>query len=130
MGPGGQADLNEPGWTTQRGQAVWHPRRKAPELAGEWLTARHPDGRWLVQFAKPPLSLCSAQGDGRRWEIDFGARRFRGVGQPTQRCLWMFWPTFLAGQPLPAKLLGLAGQDRWRLENPRTGETIEGVVLP
>lgn len=130
MGPGGRADLNEAGWVTQRGQAVWQPRRQAPELAGDWLAARHPDGRWLVQFAKPPLTLCSAQGDGRRWEISFGSRRFRGMGEPTRRCLWMFWPRLLAGQTLPDKLVGQARQDGGRLENPRTGESIEGVVFP
>src|SRR5439155_15039375 len=52
-------NLAEPGWTVHEGQAIWRPKRDAPEIAGEILVATHQDGRALVQFTKTPFPFVS-----------------------------------------------------------------------
>lgn len=124
-------NLNEPGWTIRQGQAVWHARRDAPEIAGDLLLATHPDGRAFVQFTKSPLSLAVAQKTRNQWQIEFPIqnKRYAGHGKPPSRVIWFLLPDALAGKPLPHPWHWTRlSDDRWRLQNPSTGESLEGFL--
>ena len=122
-----------PGWTVQEGQALWRPGRGFPELAGEIVMARHEDGRCGIQFAKTPLPLVLAQTAGPDWLIQFPPRQlsFGGRGAPPTRFAWLYLHAALAGGALPKDLGFQRKPDGgWRLENARTGETLDGFLLP
>ena len=122
-----------PGWHVREGQALWRPGRRFPELGGELLVASHDDGRCLVQFTKTPLPLVLAQTTRTNWFIGFPPRRmsFAGRQPPPKRFAWLYLPAALAGQPLPAPLkFEPKPEGRWRLENTRSGETVEGFLAP
>ncbi len=122
-----------PGWHVQDGQALWRPRRGLPELAGDLVLASHPDGRCLIQFAKTPLTLVSAQTSRTHWLIQFPPRRmsFSGRGEPPTRFAWLYLSAALSGEPLPKQLRFQRKPDGgWRLENTRSGETLEGFLGP
>ena len=127
------ADFSAPGWRVQQGQAVWKPSSSRPELAGDLLLATNADGNCFVQFSKMPFPLATAQISGGRWQIEFGADKFswHGDGAPPERFVWFQLPRALLNA-------GLADDwqftrietNSWRLENPRTGETLEGEFFP
>jgi hypothetical protein len=122
-----------PGWRVQEGQALWCPDRDLPEISGDLVLAVHEDGRCLIQFDKTPLSLVSIQTTRTEWLIRFPARRmgFSGRGPGPTRFAWLYLHTALAGEPLPSPLRFERKPDgNWRLENPRTGETLEGKFFP
>lgn len=122
-----------PGWRVQQGQALWRPRRRFPELGGDLVMASDENGRCLIQFAKTPMSLVTAQTTRTNWLIQFpaGNMSFTGRGQPSSRFAWLFLPAALAGEPLPARMHFKAKPDGgWRLENVRSGETLEGFLAP
>jgi hypothetical protein len=153
-------DLSAPGWRVQQGQALWKPTKTRPELAGELLLATNANGDFLVQFSKTPFALATAQKVGDRWQIELGAGDYRrsGPGQPPAGFVWFQLPRFMAlsrqkppsAQLDPAGEGGLRGEghkttadggvsdwhfdrvtaDSWRLENHRTGETLEGGFFP
>jgi hypothetical protein len=127
------ADLSAPGWQVQSGQAVWHPPGNRPELAGDLLLATNADGSCFLQFSKVPFPLVTARISGDQWEIEFGANEhtWHGQGVPPERFAWFQLPGALRGaSPAGAwHFVAPAGQS-WRLENPRTGETLEGVFSP
>ena len=126
-------DTSGPGWRVQQGQALWKPRPSYPEIAGELLLARHDSGCFMVQFAKTPFTLVTAQVASGRWGIEFPPRKlaFSGRGQPPVRFGWLHLPAALAAQPprAPWRWTSRPGE-HWRLENPRTGESIEGFLSP
>ena len=122
-----------PAWRVEQGQALWRPRQGMPELAGELVVATHEDGRCLIQFSKDPLTLVSAQTTGTNWLIQFPPREmsFTGHRHPSVRFAWLFLHTALSGAPLPAPFRFERKPDGgWRLENTRSGETIEGFLAP
>jgi len=93
----------------------------------------HEDGRCAIEFAKTPLSLVSAQTTSTNWLIQFPAGRmsFTGHRQPPVRFGWLYLHAALAGEPLPSSLHFERKPDGgWRLENTRTGETLEGFLAP
>ena len=113
----------------QQGQALWKPTKSRPELAGELLLATNANGDFFVQLSKTPFTLATAQRIGDQWQIEFGSGDYRraGRGQPPGRFVWFQLPPALAG----AGVSGDWNFDRvttnsWRLENHRTGETLEG----
>jgi len=127
------ADFETPGWCVQQGQAVWKPASNRPELAGDLLLALNVNGNFFVQFSKMPFLLATAQISGDRWQIEFGADTYswRGSGTPPSRFGWL--------QLQRALRSGDAGGDwrftrpdanSWRLENPHTGELLEGEFFP
>ena len=127
------ANLSEPGWRVQTGQAVWTPRRGAPEIAGEVLLATHPDGRSIVQFTKSPFPIVLARTVSNRWEIQFVPqhRVFNGTGRPAKHFGWLQLAPAVAGRPLPGSFDFSRPTDaRWRLENRANGEVLEGYFLP
>ena len=127
------ADISESGWHAQQGQAIWKPTRTRPELAGELLFATHANGNFFVQFSKPPLSLATAQLMNGQWQIEFGngQHRWSGRGDPPSRFVWFQLPHALAGEPLKGNWRSApTAADSWRLENARTGESLEGGFFP
>jgi hypothetical protein len=123
--------VSETGWRIQEGQALWRPTARAPELAGELLVARQEDGRALIQFSKTPFPLVLAQTTATNWAIRFPSQKlaFRGRRPPPARFAWLYLRPALAGEVLPAALRFERKPDGgWRLENRRTGETMEGYL--
>ena len=123
-------NLKAPGWTARQGQAVWRRTRSAPEIAGEILVATRADGASFVQFTKAPFPLVTAQANPGGWEVTAPAqnRRYSGHGPPPARILWLMLPRALAGQPLPENFSWRADSNGWRLENGKTGESLEGYL--
>lgn len=95
--------------------------------------ASHEDGRCVIQFAKTPLPILMGQTSRTNWFIEFPAQKmsFAGRGTPPVRFSWLHLPAALAGKPLPAAIsFQLKPEGRWRLENKRSGETLEGFLAP
>ena len=122
-----------PGWRVQEGQVLWRPAANMTELGGELVVATHEDGRCSVQFSKTPLPLVLAQVTRTNWLIRFPPRRlaFSGPKPAPGRFTWLYVSDALSGAPLPAGYTFLRQPDGgWRLENHRTGETIQGYLSP
>jgi len=127
------ADLSAPGWRVQQGQAVWQPSQHRPELTGDLLLATNVNGDFIVQFSKIPFPLATAQVSGDQWQIKFGADEYswHGRGTPPARFGWFQLPRALRN-PNPGGnwRFSRVASNSWRLENPRTGETLEGEFFP
>lgn len=126
-------DVGGPEWQVRQGQAVWRPRRDAPELAGDLILSRHSGGDFVVEFSKSPLPLVRAHRVGTRWEVMFPTegRRLGGHGAGSDRVLWLRLPDALAGEPMaPPVSFASPGPEHWRIENRRTGEHLEGFLSP
>lgn len=122
-----------PGGRVQQGQAIWCPGRGRPELAGELLLASTAGGGSWVELTKTPLPLVVAIRADGRWRIEFpgAGRPFAGRGDPPARFLWLYLRPALAGEALPRNLkFARKPEAGWRLENVRTGETLEGFLAP
>jgi len=120
-------------WHVQEGQALWRPRRGFPELAGDIVFATDSQGRCFLQFAKTPMSLVLGQTTRTQWLIQFPPRgwSFSGHGKPPTRFAWLYLPAALAGESLPKPMrLEHKLDGGWRLENTRSGETVEGFLGP
>lgn len=119
------------GWRVQQGQAVWQPRANIPEIAGDVVMAKDDQGRALVEFSKPPITMMTAQFDGRRWLIRFPPQDlgFTGRGAYSKRFLWLLLPGALEGKPMPAGIT-FERQDGegWVLKNTRSGEMVKGYL--
>jgi hypothetical protein len=122
-----------PGWHIQEGQALWRPGREYPELGGDLVLASDEEGRCLIQFSKTPMTLVSVQTTRTSWLIQFPPRRmgFSGRRQPPVRFAWLYLHTALTGEQLPLPLRFERKPDGdWRLENIRSGESLEGFLAP
>jgi hypothetical protein len=122
-----------PGWHVQEGQALWRPGREYPELGGDLVLASNEDGCCLIQFAKTPMTLVSAQTTRTNWLLQFPPQRmeFSGRGPGPTRFAWLYLHTALAGEPLPEPFRFERKPDGgWRLENTHSGETLEGFLAP
>jgi hypothetical protein len=125
--------VSGPGWHIQEGQALWRPQRGLPEFGGDLMLARHTDGRCLIQFDKTPLTILMAQTTPTNWLFRIPQRQmgFKGHGPGPTRFSWLYLPTALAGRQLPSFLrFERKPDDSWRLQNLRTGETLEGFLSP
>jgi hypothetical protein len=125
------ANLAEPDWCVREGQAVWRMKWDAPEIAGETLLATRGDGRAVVQFTKTPFPFLIGQTTTNRWQAELPTqnRRYTGHGNPPKRLIWLYLPRVLAGAPPPKGWQWHdLGEGRWRLENPKTGEMVEGYL--
>ena len=81
-----------------------------------------------MQFSKAPFSIATAQAQGGRWRIEFGAdQKFSGRGKPPGRIVWFELPIALAGGRL-ARGWQFTSESNglWRLENKRTRERLQG----
>jgi hypothetical protein len=125
--------VSGPGWRVHEGQALWRPWRGLPELGGDLVVADHEDGRCVIEFAKTPLPMVSAQTSRTNWLIQFPLRQigFTGRRRPPARFAWLYLHAALCGEPLPAQLRFERKPDGgWRLENTRSGEALEGFLSP
>jgi hypothetical protein len=122
-----------PGGVVQQGQAVWKPAHSRPELAGELTVVRWPTGEWLVRFEKTPFVILEAKRSPARWSIAFpGSQQHdEGRGQPKTRFAWLYLVPALAGEKLPTPfVISQQATGPWRLENPQTGEVLQGYLQP
>jgi hypothetical protein len=123
------ADFSQPGWQVHEGQAVWKPTKNRPELAGDLLLATNATGDYFIQFTKTPFSMAVARRQADLWQIEFGTgeHAWSGKGTPPRRFSWFQLPTALDGtDPTPPWKFTAKPDHCWRLENPRTGESLEG----
>jgi hypothetical protein len=126
-------DFSQPGWHVQQGQAVWKPSKNRPELAGDLLLATNGSGNYMVQLSKIPFTLAMAEVENGAWYIQFGGGRFSwgGHGAPPARFAWFQLPRVLEGlDPRHPWKFTRKTDGSWRLENSRTGESLEGVFFP
>ena len=128
MPPLPKVSLTEPGWTVRQGQAIWHPKREGPEIAGELLVATRTNGTALVQFTKTPFPLVVAQQTRSSWEIEFPTekKKYSAPGHPPGRLIWFWLVQALTGESLPKNIFCRHDQKSWHLENRVTGESLEG----
>jgi len=127
------ADLSAAGWTTQRGQAVWTFGDNAPEVVGDLVVAVRADAEMFAQFSKGPLMVAVARADATRWELELAMfqRRLAGKGSPEGRFAFFQLARQLRGEILSAPWeFAVEAEGRWRLVNPRTGESLEGFWEP
>ena len=120
-------------WHVQQGQALWRPKQGLPEFGGDLVMAGDDAGRHLIQFDKTPMAIVSAQTTSNRWLIKFPQQNlsFGGYGPGSTRFGWLYLPEALDGKPLPKNFHFERKPDGgWRLENSRTGETLEGFLSP
>lgn len=123
------ADFAAPGWHLQQGQAIWKPGGRRSELAGDLLVATNANGNFFVQLTKDPFPLATAESVDGRWLIEFGADEhfWRGRGEPPARFVWFQLPRALLGEKIAGNWhFENLTTNSWRLENKRTGETLEG----
>ena len=126
-------DLQQPGWVTREGQAVWRATYAAPEVAGELLVATRDRDRALAQFTKSPFPLITAQEGPSSWclEIPAQGRIYAHRGKPPSRVLWFVLNDAVRGKPVRAPWRWTAEEHgTWVLENQRTGERLEGFFTP
>lgn len=128
--PLSKADLSAPGWTVRQGQAVWHPRPGAPEIAGELLVATRTDGSVFVQFTKTPFPFAIAQSSAAGWQIEFPPQneRYAGHGTPPARIVWFQLADALTSKPLAKGWKWQNTGTNWQLQNPSSGESLEGYL--
>lgn len=119
-------------WVVRQGQAVWRPSRRAQEIAGDITVATGGPGEFLVEFTKPSLTLVRVVSRDGRWEIVAAGRgKHSGRGKPPKRG-WFELGAFLSRGSLDAPWRGERNGEglEWAVENPRTGERIEGYFGP
>ena len=127
------ADLSAPGWRVMQGQAIWRPSRQHAELAADLMVATNSTGDYLVQLTKDPFPIVTAEAVGGQWQIQFQAGRYSrsGHGPPPARFPWFQLPRALRGAAPGADWrFEWVNPNAWRLENPVTGESLEGVFFP
>ena len=123
-------DLSQPGWQVRQGLAVWRPNRTGPELSGELVWASHPDGRFLLQFLKTPITLVEAQGGKAAWQVTFPPRDRTIGGRAAERLGWLHLARKLQGKRTSDGWAYAGSSEKWRLTNDATGEMIEGYLRP
>ncbi len=127
------ADFSASGWSVQQGQAVWKPSSNRAELAGDLLLATNANGNFFVQFSKIPFPLATARVSGDQWQIEFGADKYswHGHGTPPNRFAWFqLAPALLDAKTGANWQFTRVETNSWLLENPHTGESLEGEFFP
>jgi hypothetical protein len=119
-------DLSNAGWQTKQGQAIWKPRKNAPELAGDLLVAVNRSGAAMAQFSKT-LPIANVQITASGWEASFGpeGKRYSSRGKPPSRIVWFELIRALRNEPLQRGWsLKANSQDHIALES-SSGESLE-----
>ena len=115
-------------WKILQGQAVWKPKA-GDGIAGELLVATNLTGDFVVEFAKPPITIAHAQRSGGRWSLQFPTQKktYGGRGSGPSRVIWLHLVPALNGRNDKWQLT--TNSTGWRMEN-RRGETLEGFLAP
>lgn len=123
-----KVNLQEPGWTVRQGQAVWRLEHGTREIAGDLIVANGPEDRSFVQFSKSPFPLVIAQSTAHQWAVEFPPqnKHYAGRGQPPLRLIWLYLPRVLSGKAPPKGWIWRQDAMQWHLENPASGESLEG----
>lgn len=126
--PLAKVNLSEPGWTVRNGQAIWKPKKDAPEIAGELLLATRADGSAFAQFTKTPFPFAVAQMSPKGWQIEFPPqnRHFAAPGKPPARIVWFQLIDAELGKPLAKGWVWKNSDANWQLKNAASGESLEG----
>jgi hypothetical protein len=122
-------NLSAPGWTVLRGQAVWKPPHNRPEIAGDLVMATNANGNFFIAFQKTPFVLATAQVEDQQWEIRFGDDKYawRGGGVPPDKFIWFQLPRVMLDKNATDDWkFDRESGNLWRLQNPNTGEALEG----
>jgi hypothetical protein len=116
------------GWKILQGQAVWKPKA-GDGIAGELLVATNRIGDFVVEFAKPPITIAHAQRSGDRWNVEFPAQKksYAGQGSGPSRVIWLHLPPALCGKD--TKWMIRTKDNGFEISNGR-GETLEGFLTP
>jgi hypothetical protein len=125
--------ISGPGWHVEQGQGLWTPKRGAPQFGGDLVLATDANGRSFAQFNKTPLTIVTAQVMPGHWLIRFpqNGQGWAGHGAAPTRTIWPYLADALAGKSLPKPLhFEQETNGNWRLENTKTGETLEGFLSP
>lgn len=129
-----KANLSEPGWTMQQGQAVWHRTKSGKsagpaEITGDLILATRADGSAFIQFSKS-LPLVIAQRTPTAWQIESPVQniRFARHGKPPRRIIWFQLINGLEGKPLAKGWHWQNSDTNWHLENASSGEYLEGYL--
>jgi hypothetical protein len=131
-------DLAQPGWRLRHGQAVWRPAAQAAEISGELLFATCSDGTRLLEFSKPPFAIVRAQVTTNRWQVQYPHRNRTCQGDhrrsfpalQTPVAIWLHLCDLLTEGVAPPGWVWQTNQTAWRLEELRTGATVEGFLQP
>jgi hypothetical protein len=86
-----------------------------------------------VQFTKTPLPFLSAQATSHAWQVNDipENKTYSRHGKPPVRLIWLWLPRCLEGAKPPKPLeWHPTGDGGWRLENRKTGESLEGFLAP
>jgi hypothetical protein len=123
-----KVNLSEPGWNVRQGQAIWRPKKDAPEIAGELLAATRADGSAFVQFTKTPFPFAVAQMSPRGWQIEFPPqnKHFAAPGSPPARIIWFQLADALLGKQMAKGWAWQNSETNWQLKNSASGESLEG----
>ena len=115
-------------WKTLQGQAVWKPK-PGDGIAGELLLATNSVGDFVIEFAKPPITIAHAQRSGERWSFEFPAQKktYSGPGKGPARVIWLRVAPALLG--LDKNWHATTTTNGWRITNNR-GESMEGYFAP
>ena len=121
--------LAGPGWKIWQGQAVWRPVRRMPELAGDVMVAVNTNGEAFVQFSKTvPFAVARLEGEEWRVEFPVEGRVYCGHRPLPRHFAWLQLPAVVSGGALSDSWRAEGERANWRLENPRTGETLSGYL--
>lgn len=127
---GNLVTVSGPQWHVQQGQALWTPKKGAPQFGGDIVVATDDDNSF-VQFSKTPLTIVTAQLDRKHWQLNIPqmGKAYRGRRPAPTRTVWLYLTDALAGKPLPKSIhFQHEGSGNWRLENDKTGEILEGFL--
>jgi hypothetical protein len=127
MKPLPAADLKQPGWKVQEGQAIMKRNASEPEIAGEIIVATNPDGRAYVQFSKNPFPLATAQSTPKGWQVEQPTEKkfYSGHGKPPLRLILLYLPRMMAGEPPPRGLSYEKVNDGYKIVNQKNGSSLE-----
>ena len=122
-------DLAQPGWAVQRMEAVWTPRRGAPELTGEVIIANHDTEGRLVLFSKQGLPMVTARSAANRWTLASPLKRgvYGGRGLPPRQVPWFLLTCNREIQKVSKPWTIETTSTGWQISNPSTGEKLEVV---
>jgi hypothetical protein len=102
-------------------------------VAGELTVARSLSGRAVAEFSKPPLPVVVAVSWFEGWAIEFagGERTFSGKGDTRFQYSWLVLLEALQKRSAPPGWTWTGEPiGKWSLENPKTGERLQGYLAP